>query len=109
MGWLLRDGAVLCSLEVASTRASRRRGLLGRDSIEGALLLAPARSVHTLGMRFSIDVAWLSDDLTVLRTTCMRRHRVSRPVVKAHSVLEAEAGRFASWGLVVGDRLELGD
>ena len=59
MGWLLRDGEVLASLEVADTRAARRRGLLGRDGIDGALLLAPARSVHTFGMRFPIDVAWL--------------------------------------------------
>jgi uncharacterized membrane protein (UPF0127 family) len=65
--------------------------------------------VHTIGMRFPIDVAWLDGDLTVLRTTCMRRHRVSRPVVQARSVLEAEAGSFARWGLVVGDHLERED
>jgi uncharacterized membrane protein (UPF0127 family) len=109
MGWLLRDGEVLASLEVADTRAARRKGLLGRDSFDGALLLSPARSVHTIGMRFPIDVAWLDADLTVLRTTCMRRHRVSRPVVHAHAVLEAAAGTFARWELVVGDRLERED
>ena len=70
MGWLLREGEVLASLEVADTRPARRRGLLGRDSIDGALLLVPARSVHTIGMRFPIDVAWLDGDLTVLRTAC---------------------------------------
>jgi hypothetical protein len=109
MGWLLREGEVLASVEVADTRPARRKGLLGRGSIEGALLLVPARSVHTIGMRFPIDVAWLDADLTVLRTTCMRRHRVSRPVLKARSVLEAEAGSFAHWNLVVGDQLELRD
>ncbi len=60
-------------------------------------------------MRFPIDVAWLDADLKVLRTACMGRHRLSRPVLRAQSVLEAEAGRFASWGLVVGDQLDLGD
>lgn len=109
MGWLLRDGEVLASVEVADSRPARRRGLLGRDSIDGALLLVPARSVHTIGMRFPIDVAWLDGELTVLRTTCVRRHRVSRPVLKARSVLEAEAGAFARWNLVVGDQLELKD
>ncbi len=83
--------------------------MLGRDSLEGGLLLVPARSVHTFGMAFSLDVAWLDADLKVLRTASMVRHRMSRPVLRAHSVLEAEAGRFASWGLVVGDQLELGD
>ena len=38
-------------------RASRRRGLLGRDGFEGALVLAPCRHVHTARMRFAIDVA----------------------------------------------------
>jgi uncharacterized membrane protein (UPF0127 family) len=109
MGWLLRDGEVLASLEVADTRAARRKGLLGRSSFDGALLLSPARSVHTIGMRFPIDVAWLDEDLTVLRTACLRRHRVSRPVLHARSVLEAEAGTFARWELVAGQHLERED
>ena len=33
---------MVASLEVADTRRTRRRGLLGRDGIEGALLLTPA-------------------------------------------------------------------
>ncbi|MGK2947801.1 MAG: DUF192 domain-containing protein [Acidimicrobiales bacterium] len=109
MAWLLRDGVVLASLEVADDRSARRKGLLGRDGIDGALLLEPARSVHTLGMRFPIDVAWLDADLVVLRTATMARQRMSRPVLRAHSVLEAEAGCFAHWGLAVGDQLERRD
>ena len=106
MPWLLRDGEVLASLEVADQRSSRRKGLLGRDAIEGALLLTPARSVHTLGMRFPIDVAWLDADLTVLRVARLSRNRLSRPVLRARGVLEAEAGSFARWGVQVGDQLE---
>lgn len=107
MPWLLRDGEVLASLEVADTRSSRRRGLLGRDGIEGALLLRPTRSVHTLGMRFPIDVAWCDQDLVVVRTATLARHRLSRPVLRARAVVEAESGSFARWGLRVGDPLEL--
>ena len=107
MPWLLREGEVLASLDVADTRAQRRKGLLGRDGFEGALLLAPARSVHTVGMRFPIDVAWCDRDLVVLRTARLPRHRVTRPVLRAHVVVEAEAGAFARWELVAGDQLEL--
>ncbi len=109
MPWLLRDGEVLASLELATTRADRRKGLLGRDGIEGAMLLTPARSVHSLGMRFPLDVAWCDHDLRVVRVARLPRHRMTRPVGRAHAVLEAEAGSFARWNLAVGDALELKD
>jgi uncharacterized membrane protein (UPF0127 family) len=105
--WLVRDGEVLATLEVADSASGRTKGLLGRDGIEGALLLRPARSVHTMGMRFPIDVAFLDADLVVLATVTMRRRRVGLPRLKAHAVLEAEAGAFASWSLQVGDQLEI--
>ena len=107
MAWLLRDGDVLAALEVADTWGARVKGLLGRDGLDGALLIRPAKSVHTLGMRFAIDVAFLDADLTVLDTACMRRHRIGRPRLRARSVLEAEAGAFERWQLRPGDHLEL--
>ncbi|MGH9212292.1 MAG: DUF192 domain-containing protein [Acidimicrobiales bacterium] len=107
MAWLLREGEVLASLEIARGRRDRARGLLGRDGIEGALLLEPARSVHTLGMRFPIDVAFCDGDLVVLRVLRMQRHRVALPVWRASAVIEAEAGCFARWQLRPGDQLEV--
>jgi uncharacterized membrane protein (UPF0127 family) len=109
MGWLLRDGEVLASLEVADTREARRKGLLGRDGVDGALLIVPARSVHSLGMRFPLDVAWCSRDLEVVRIARLAPHRLTRSVLRAHAVLEAEAGSFARWNLTVGDHLERQD
>jgi uncharacterized membrane protein (UPF0127 family) len=107
MPWLLREGEVLASLEVARTRRDRVLGLLGRDGIEGALLIEPARSVHTVGMRFPLDVAFCDGDLTVLKVVRMNRHRLTLPVLRAHCVIEAEAGAFARWELRPGDRLEV--
>jgi uncharacterized membrane protein (UPF0127 family) len=105
--WLVRGNDVLASLEVAESRAARRRGLLGRDGIDGALLLQPARSVHTIGMRFAIDVAHLGPDGTVLRVATMKPWRIGAPVPAARSVVEAEAGSFARWGVALGDVLEV--
>lgn len=105
--WLVRGNDVLASLEVASSRAARRRGLLGRDGIDGALLLQPARSVHTLGMRFAIDVAHLDGDHVVVRVATMPPWRLGLFVRTARCVLEAEAGSFERWGLAVGDQLEV--
>jgi uncharacterized membrane protein (UPF0127 family) len=107
MAWLVRDGVVLASLEVADSFRGRGRGLLGRDGVEGAILLRPARSVHTIGMRFPIDVAFCDDQMVVLRTVRMARNRLGRPCLKATQVIEAEAGAFARWGLQVGDHLDV--
>jgi hypothetical protein len=107
MSWLLREGEVLAALEVAESRRDRRRGLLGRDGIEGAMLLRPARSVHTVGMRFPIDVAYCDADLCVLETVCMAKHRLGKPRWRARCVIEAESGAFARWGLRPGDQLEV--
>ena len=107
MAWLLRDGEVLAVLEVADGVAGRARGLLGRDGVEGALLIKPARSVHTVGMRFPIDVAFCDRDMNVLDTVTMKRFRLTRPRLRARCVVEAEAGAFDRWGLRPGDRLEI--
>ncbi|HEV7721933.1 MAG TPA: DUF192 domain-containing protein [Iamia sp.] len=94
-------------LEVAATRRARGRGLLGRDGIDGALWLPGVRSVHTVGMRFAIDVAWLAGDGRVLRVRTLRPGRISGWSPRAAGVLEAEAGAFARWGLEVGSVVDV--
>ena len=107
MAWLVCDDRVLATVEIATGWRERALGLLGRDEFDRALLLRPAISVHTLGMRFPIDVAHLDRDLVVLKTATMGRHRVGLPVWRARAVLEAEAGSFARWGLKSGDCLQV--
>jgi uncharacterized protein len=104
---LVRDDKVLATVEVADTARARARGLLGRERFEGAILLEPARSVHTFRMRFPIDVAFVDRDLQVVRVFTLRPNRLTLPVWRARAAIEAEAGAFASWGLNVGDRLEI--
>ena len=104
----MRGEDVLCSVEVASAHAARVRGLLGRDGLEGGLLLPRCRSVHTMGMRFPIDVAFLDRDGRVVAVVApMRPWRVGRARLKARQILEAEAGAFERWRIAVGDVLEV--
>jgi len=105
--WLLRDGTVLASAEVATSLSARARGLLGRDGIEGALILERTRSVHSFGMRFAIDVAFLGRDLEVVDITHLVPWRVALPRRRGRTVLEAQSGAFERWALQCGDRLEL--
>jgi uncharacterized membrane protein (UPF0127 family) len=107
MAWLVSDGRVLASADVASGRRERTRGLLGRTSIEGAFVIERCRWVHTVGMKFPVDVAYLDATGVVVKTVAMRRHRVGAPVWKSRTVIEAEGGAFARWGLRVGDTIEV--
>ena len=103
----MRDGEVLAHVEVAASFASRLKGLLGRDGIDGAIVLRPAKSVHTIGMRFPLDVAYCDRGLVVIDTCTMRPFRVGRPRLKAKAVVEAQAGAFERWRLKPGDKLEI--
>lgn len=105
--WLLRDGEVLAALEMTESRQERMQGLLDREGIDGAILIRPARSVHSVGMQFALDVAFCDKDLVVLRTVCLRPGRVTRPSLKGSCVIEAESGAFDRWRLRPGDRLEI--
>lgn len=94
-------------LEIAASYRARTRGLLGRESLEGALLLSPANSIHTFRMRMPIDVAYLDRRLRVLAVRTMPPGRLGRPRVRARHVIEAEAGAMAGWGLGVGAVVEV--
>ena len=107
MAWLVCNTRVLASAEVADTKATRSKGLLGRDGIDGAIVLRPCRQIHTIGMRFPIDVAFCDADMVVLRTVTLPPRRIGRPCLRARVVIEAEAGSFERWSLRVGDQLEL--
>jgi uncharacterized membrane protein (UPF0127 family) len=105
--WLVRDGDVLASAQLATTRRARMRGLLGKSSFEGALVLRPCRQVHTWGMRFAIDVAFCTADGVVLHAVTMRPWRMSRVVRRAAFAVEAREGAFERWRLSPLDVLEV--
>lgn len=110
MAWLVREGDVLASAEVARGVRERAQGLLGhRDAAEltGALVLRPCRQIHTLGMRFPIDVAFCDRRGVVLRTRTVVPWRVTRVVWRSGFVVEAAAGAFERWQLRPGDTVEV--
>lgn len=100
---------VATSVEIAATRQSRRRGLLGRDRLEdkSAMLLAPCTAVHTAGMRFAIDVVFVDrQGFAVKIVRHLQPWRISL-AAGARAVIEMPAGTLR-WGQVLpGDRLYL--
>jgi uncharacterized membrane protein (UPF0127 family) len=93
-------------LRVAQARrfGERRRGLAGLDAIDAreALHIPRTRSVHTFGMRFTLDLVWLGRDGAVVRVDRAVPPRRLRTCLRARSVVETAAGRadaFVAAGL----------
>ena len=59
-------------MAVAEDSATRGRGLLGTDRVEGALWITRCPSVHMMGMRYPIDVAVVDRDGVVLQVKTLR-------------------------------------
>jgi uncharacterized protein len=97
---VLADRAVL-----AGDSKARRTGLLKRDALpEGeGLIIAPCECVHTFGMRFPIDVVFVSKKRTVLKTvSSMAKRRIAMSVL-ADLTVELPAGTVARTGTAAGD------
>ena len=105
-GWLVCQAQVLSSLDIADTARTRRRGLIGQIEIETPLLIDTCKWIHTFGVKCSLDVAYLDAEFKVIKIQTIKPRRVALPVFAASHVLEAGAGTFESWGLVIGHTLE---
>jgi uncharacterized membrane protein (UPF0127 family) len=104
----VRTGQTVASqLELAVTRAARRRGLLGRHAIDkaAAIVLAPCLSIHTAFMGFAIDVVFVNADGRVVRVA--KRVGPWRIVValRAYAAIELAAGTVDACGVQAGDFL----
>ena len=78
----------------AERRADRMRGLAKLDAMPPAyaLHIPRCRSVHTVGMRFPLDLIWLGRDGAPVRVDCAVPPNRMRTCLKARSVVEANAG-----------------
>ena len=100
---------VATQVEPAFDSRSRRRGLLGREALsEGtALIIAPCSAIHTLFMRFAIDVIFAARDGTVLKTCSALSPWRIRLAFGAFAVIELPAGTIARCEITPGNRLYL--
>jgi hypothetical protein len=103
-----RGTVVATRLEVAGAGKKRRKGLLGRESLNSGegLWLIPCESVHTLFMRFPIDLVYLDREHRIKKVrSCVGAWRLSA-CLSAHSVLELAAGTVRATETQRGDTLE---
>ena len=106
-----RQATLATECEAADSGWERMRGLLGRSKEDfppgKGLLLVPANSIHTIGMSFPIDVAYLDRAGRVIHLYHrLPPLRVAAIKFKSHSILELPAGTLAKTRTEVGDILE---
>jgi uncharacterized membrane protein (UPF0127 family) len=102
------SGRKLCLVEVADNHVARAVGLLGRKELPmgHGMWIKPCKSIHTFFLRFSIDVAYIASDGTVVKTCArLRPFRVSVGGLRAKSVLELPSGFLERAGLQAGERV----
>ena len=99
-------------IRVAETSWSRLVGLLGERGLEPGtgLLIIPSQSIHTIGMRFAIDVVFVDRNWQVIHLRpAMVPYRVTGLYWKASFVLELPVGVISQSSTVIGDQLSLDD
>ena len=91
---------------IAVSYWSRFWGLMGRRTLgeEEGLLIEPCSSIHTMFMRFSIDVIFLDKEHRVVKIATVPPFRAALGR-GSHAVLEVPAGTAERNGLEVGDAL----
>jgi len=97
-------------VRVAETTLSRMVGLLGQSGLDPGtgLLIVPTQAIHTVAMRFAIDVVFLDRESRVVHLQpAMKPYRLSGVHWKARSVLELPVGVIARTSTEIGDRLEI--
>lgn len=99
---------VAVDLRFATNMINRARGLLGTNRLSpgSGLVIEPARQVHTIGMRYPIDVVFVAEDWTAVHIVqTMKPWRVTRWVRRSRRAVELPAG--ASADMEVGEKLVL--
>lgn len=98
--------------DVARNYADRVTGLLGRSTFEPGegLHIVPGDSIHTVGMRFSIDVLFLDENGIVIdKWPEVQPGRTGIKCYRAASTLELPVGAIHLTGTRVGDVVEFSE
>jgi uncharacterized membrane protein (UPF0127 family) len=100
------------SVAVADTSLRRMVGLLGRTGLEPGtgMLIIPSQAVHTIAMRFPIDIVFADRNGRVVHLqAALLPNRVTGLHWRARCVLELPSGAIAQTGTAVGDELVIED
>jgi uncharacterized protein len=107
-----RQAFLATELSVADTHLSRLRGLMGRHPAHfrfgQGLWIVPSHGVHTLAMRFAIDVLYLNQEKAVIHVEeSIKPWRIAPVRMEAATVLELPCHTIWNTGTAMGDVIEI--
>ena len=104
-------GCVVSEAWKATAAWDRMRGLLGRPALNErqGLLIERCAMVHTVGMRYALDLVFLDRQLRVKKTVHALPPLRFAGCPGAHATLELAPGALARTPLAVGEALEWRD
>lgn len=105
------NNILACDAQIADTFFKRFKGLLGTKKLEHGkgLVIRPCNSIHTVGMKYDIDVLFIDkDDYVVKISAKMPACRIA-VCQKSDCVIELPAGTVSSTGTKLGDRISIAD
>ena len=103
------DAVLATEAGLANNFWLRFKCLMGRKALPAGegLIIVPCNSVHCFGMKFAIDVLYLSREGEVLRVVSDMLPGSIGPMVRgSRAVLELPAGTAEAAGVSAGDKLE---
>jgi len=108
---VLRNGQKIAGeVHIANTFAKRLKGLLFKKELneDRGLLIRPCSQVHTIGMKFNIDVVFLSNSGEVIHTEIdMEPGNISPRIKLCNQILELKGGTIRKLSITRGQQMVL--
>jgi protein-S-isoprenylcysteine O-methyltransferase Ste14/uncharacterized membrane protein (UPF0127 family) len=95
---------------LAENLFSRLIGLLGKSKLSSkcAIHIVPCKGIHTLGMKFPIDVLFLDSQGMALKWfSNLTPNKISQVIPSSHSVLELPANSISETDIQIGDHIQV--
>lgn len=106
-----KNQLIATHVEVANTFIKRAIGLLSKKSLDKqhCMWFDDCRSIHTLGMRFSLDIIFVDKKMVVKKVLYNVKpgRFMTMPVWSARSAFEFSAGSLADHSIQPGDQLDM--
>ncbi|MCP3668885.1 MAG: DUF192 domain-containing protein [Gammaproteobacteria bacterium] len=100
--------AKLSGVNKTESITERTKGLLGKQELleNDGIWITPCNSIHTLGMKYALDIIYINRKGVIKKTVSQMRPRRVSLCLGAHGTIELKSGTIDRIGIKIGDRVE---